>query len=244
MSLSTSGGYRRLDSYLLASVIQLATQRFCQRFLTRELDPTGRQYDQMTQAARSGKMNIIEGSDRSGTSKETEMKLTDVAKASLSELRGDYESWLLRCGEAPWAIESPESQRLRQIQLGPFPPGEDLARLSCLRILDQQEQLRPWLEHADDRVVANTLLILIERNIRYLVRQIESQHRDFLTKGGFREQLSRERQSERNPATPPCPRCQEPMSLRQSRQGQTFWGCPRYPACPGSRPESPIRDKL
>ncbi len=82
LDLSPAGGYRRLDSWALATIAQLATYRFCRRFLTREVDPTGRQYDQMTQAARSGKVNIVESSARVATSKETEMKLTDVARAS------------------------------------------------------------------------------------------------------------------------------------------------------------------
>jgi len=94
------GGFRRLHSFTLATLVQIETLRFCRRFLTfdhKELDskfydPKGRQYDQMTQAARSGRQNIIEGSERSATSKDTEMKLTDVARASLSELRGDYEN--------------------------------------------------------------------------------------------------------------------------------------------------------
>lgn len=93
------GGFRKLHSFTLATIIQFETLRFCRRFLTFDhrqagekfYDPKGRQYDQMTQAARSGRQNIIEGSERSATSKDTEMKLTDVARASLSELRGDYE---------------------------------------------------------------------------------------------------------------------------------------------------------
>ena len=97
------GGFRRLHSFTLATIVQIETLLFCRRFLTfdhRETgakfyDPKGRQYDQMTQAARSGRQNIIEGSERSSTSKDTEMKLTDVARASLSELRGDYEIFIL-----------------------------------------------------------------------------------------------------------------------------------------------------
>lgn len=70
-----SGGYRWLDSYVMGTIIQLGTHRFCEKFLTRQIDPTGRQYDQMTQAARSGCMNNVEGSERGATSKETEMRL-------------------------------------------------------------------------------------------------------------------------------------------------------------------------
>jgi hypothetical protein len=63
------GGYRKLDSFTLATVIQLGTWRFCERFLDRKNDPCGRQFDQMTQAARSGRANIVEGSERAGTSR-------------------------------------------------------------------------------------------------------------------------------------------------------------------------------
>ena len=76
-------GYFRLDSWILANIIQLGTQQFCERFLNRRNDPTGRQFDQMTQASRSGPANIAEGSARRATSRETEMKLSDVARSSV-----------------------------------------------------------------------------------------------------------------------------------------------------------------
>lgn len=76
-------GYYWLDTWVMANVIQLATQDFCLRYLNHSNDPGGRQYDQMTQAARSAPANIAEGSSRHSTSKETEMKLTDVARATL-----------------------------------------------------------------------------------------------------------------------------------------------------------------
>lgn len=83
-----TGGYFRLDSWILANIVQLGTQKFCKQFLNRTNDPCGRQYDQMTQAARSGCANNAEGSARRATSRETEMKLTDVARSSLAELAG------------------------------------------------------------------------------------------------------------------------------------------------------------
>jgi restriction system protein len=92
------GGYRKLDSFTIASIIQLGTWRFCRTFLNSTNDPTGRQFDQMTQAARSGRVNIAEGSERASTSTKTEMKLADIARASLAELKNDYEFCLLtRC---------------------------------------------------------------------------------------------------------------------------------------------------
>ena len=117
------GGFRKLHSFTLATIVQLETLRFCRRFLTQDhreaggrfYDPKGRQYDQMTQAARSGRQNIIEGSERSSTSKDTEMKLTDVGRASLSELRGDFEIFILDRGELPWSCHSPEALSLIHI---------------------------------------------------------------------------------------------------------------------------------
>jgi four helix bundle protein len=92
------GGYRKLDSFTLASVVQLGTWRFCEAFLNRRNDPGGRHFDQMTQAARSGRANLTEGSERAATSRETEMKLTDVARASLAELKAQGESFRQESG--------------------------------------------------------------------------------------------------------------------------------------------------
>lgn len=94
-------GYFWLDTWVMANVIQLATQDFCTRFLNQRNDPCGRQFDQMTMAARSAPANIAEGNSRHSTSKETEMKLTDVARATLSELSNDYLNWLLRHESLP-----------------------------------------------------------------------------------------------------------------------------------------------
>lgn len=130
------GGFRKLHTFTLATIVQLETLRFCRRFITHDhreaatkfYDPKGRQYDQMTQAARSGRQNIIEGSERSATSKDTEMKLTDVARASLSELRGDYEIWILDRGDLPWSVHSPEAKAINVISLDPAP-----FYVTCLR---------------------------------------------------------------------------------------------------------------
>ena len=90
----------------------------------------------MTQAARSGKVNIVEGS---ATSKETEMKLTDVARASLAELQSDYEDWLLRHGQAPWEKDSVEAKAVFGVRLDLPEYGDDYVRDSCLHLLAQQK---------------------------------------------------------------------------------------------------------
>lgn len=145
LQFSPSAGYRRLDSWTLACIAQMATCRFCQKFLTRNLDPTGRQYDQMTQAARSGKVNIVEGSARASTSRETEMKLTDVARASLAELHSDYEDWLLRHGQVPWRKDSPEAQAVYNTRLDKPDYGNDYVHDSCIHILAQQKKFAAGL---------------------------------------------------------------------------------------------------
>lgn len=95
------GGYRKLKSFQIAQIIYDLTVRFCARYVDRR----SRTVDQMVQAARSGVQNIAEGSQASGTSKKTEMKLTNVARASLEELRLDYEDFLRQRGLAQWARE-------------------------------------------------------------------------------------------------------------------------------------------
>src|SRR5919108_4415741 len=99
------GGYQNLLSFQKAQVVYDATVYFCQRFL----DKRDRTYDQMVQAARSGKQNIVEGSQVSGTSKEMELKLTNVARASLEELLEDYRDFLRTRGHKLWPKDSKEA---------------------------------------------------------------------------------------------------------------------------------------
>jgi four helix bundle suffix protein len=238
-----SGGYRKLDSFTLATVIQLGTIRFCERFLDRRNDPCGRTYDQMTQAARSGRQNIIEGSERAATSKETEMKLTDVARASLGELRGDYEIWVLKEREAPWDPHSDEAQGVYGVRLDPVGEHAENAHGSGLYLLDQEKKFSRWIDSDDSLVAANALLILIQRAIRMLNKQREAQGRRFLESGGFRERLTAARLEERDrqesEETPACPECGKPMRKRTAKAGknagQEFWGCTAYPECTGTR---------
>jgi len=97
------GGYRKLKSFQVAQLVYDVTVRFCDRYIS----PRSRTHDQMVQAARSGVQNIAEGSQASGTSKKTELKLTNVARASLEELRLDYEDYLRQRGLALWPREDP-----------------------------------------------------------------------------------------------------------------------------------------
>jgi four helix bundle suffix protein len=242
------GGFRRLHSFTLATIVQLETLRFCRRFLTfdhRETgekfyDPKGRQYDQMTQAARSGRQNIIEGSERSSTSKDTEMKLTDVARASLSELRGDYEVFILDRGQLPWSVHTPAAKAVNAISLDAPTFTDDMVHLSAKHAIEQRKKYARWLDDADAVVVANAMLIIIGRAMNMLKSQIGAQGQAFEESGGFNERLmskrleARERKRDGLPS-PDCPLCGKPMRRRNSAKGE-FWGCSGYPDCKGTKP--------
>ena len=105
------GGFEKLHSYRKAVIVHDATVRFCDGFIARHGDRTR---DQMIQAARSGKQNIVEGSQVSGTSKELELKLVNVARASLAELAEDYCDFLRLHGAEEWPAAHPHAQRLRE----------------------------------------------------------------------------------------------------------------------------------
>ncbi|MBO7647398.1 MAG: four helix bundle protein, partial [Bacteroidales bacterium] len=133
-------GYYWLDTWVMSNVIQLATQDFCRRYLNRSNDPCGRQYDQMTQAARSVPANIAEGNSRHATSKETEMRLTDVARASLAELANDYLNWLLQHEELPWSVKSDIYSKVANTHLDKPLYKDDVQHLSSQHILVQKHK--------------------------------------------------------------------------------------------------------
>lgn len=245
------GGFRKLHTFTLATIIQLETLRFCRRFITHDhreaatkfYDPKGRQYDQMIQAARSGRQNIIEGSERSATSKDTEMKLTDVARASLSELRGDYEIWILDRSELPWSVHSPDAKAINAISLDAAPFTDDMVHQSARHALDQRMKYARWLDSDDDLIVANAMLIIIGRALNMLKSQIEAQGEAFTETGGFSERLMSARLAAREnnqEPSPECPLCKHPMRKRRSTKGE-FWGCSDFPDCKGSRPLSVVK---
>ena len=240
------GGFRKLHSFTLATIIQVETLRFCRRFLTHDAreagtkfyDPKGRQYDQMTQAARSGRQNIIEGSERSATSKDTEMKLTDVARASLSELRGDYEIVILDRNQLPWSVHAPEAKAVNAVSLDPAPFSDDMVHESARHALEQRKKYARWLDADDAAVVANAMLIIIGRALNMLKSQVEAQGKAFEETGGFSERLTAKRiearEKDKTPS-PECPLCGKPMRQRKSAKG-AFWGCSAFPECKGTRP--------
>lgn len=199
------GAYRRLDSFTLATIIQTETWRFCHEFLDHRNDPKGRWFDQMTQAARSGRANIAEGSENSLTSKETELKLLGIARASLAELLSDYEMWLACSGALPWTRE--EASAAYRPPLDPFPsnPREGLLRTSALHSRAQRAKFARWLDSPDPCTRANCLMVLILRAMLLLHRQLRRLASDFALTGGLREQMSATRRAARA-AYPPPPR--------------------------------------
>ena len=100
-----SGGYRKLFSFNFATLVHLGSIDFCKRFIPWQEDQLGKTAGQMIGAARSGRINIAEGSERAGTSTETEIKLTDVARASLAELQNDLETFLAERESIPWSVK-------------------------------------------------------------------------------------------------------------------------------------------
>ena len=237
-------GYYWLDTWVMANVIQLATQDFCLRHLNRTNDPCGRQFDQMTQAARSAPANIAEGNSRHSTSRETEMKLTDVARASLAELANDYLNWLMQHEQIPWSMGSQEYAAVNAIQLDRPTYRDDVQHQSSKHILAQKHKFDAWLSGDDSMQASNCLLVLCNRLIQMLHRQIEHLLNEFKEEGGFTEGLTAERLSHRTQKSiaanaPTCPVCGKPMIKRVIRKGinsgKEFWSCSGYPECNGTR---------
>jgi len=237
-------GYYWLDTWVMGNIIQLGTQNFCQRYLNRSNDPCGRQYDQMTQAARSVPANIAEGNSRHSTSKETEMKLTDVARASLAELANDYVNWLLLREKIPWSVKSEEHKQVCSVHLDRPTYKDDVQHLSGIHILNQKHKFDNWLNSNDSIIEANCLLILCNRLIMMLSKQIVNQVDTFRETGGFTEALTAERLAYRTEKSiqndaPMCPKCGKPMLKRVAKKGvnsgREFWSCSTYPQCNGTR---------
>lgn len=201
-----SGGYRRLHSFNLATIVHLGTMSFCKRFIDWKEDPLGKTLGQMVGASRSGKQNIIEGSERAKTSTETEMKLTDVAKGSLAELLGDLEDYLASRGQIPWSLHAEEHRAISAIRLEPFVYTEDVLHDYWMYLLREKRKFDPWLEHQDATVVANALIVLVQRTLSLLGKQLQSQEAAFLESGGVRERMTVARLTARNArsAATPC----------------------------------------
>ncbi|NTW55856.1 MAG: four helix bundle protein [Chlorobiaceae bacterium] len=243
------GGYRELRSFQMATVIYDATWRFCEQYL----DARSRICDRMTQAARSGRQNIAEGSRASSASSQTELRLVNVARSSLEELLLDYEDYLRHRGLPQWAYDSPEAMEVRKVRAENQSDKADQfnrTEQSATRNSDDKHYSRykRWLEHAEPSIRANAIICLIHQAIWLLDRKIEALEREFIEDGGYSGQLSAARLAERNrkkqdmsdQSDPPplCPKCGKTMVLRTVRKGNSagrqFFGCTGYPECNGS----------
>lgn len=173
------GGYESLLSYRKALIVYDATVRFCERFMNRR----DRTVDQMTQAARSGKQNIVEGSQISGTSKEAEIKLMNVARASLEELLEDYRDFLRTRDMALWDRDSREARFVRGLGA-----NRDAS----------YETYRTFIETRQADVVANIVICLIHQANYLLDQQIRQLEQAFLKEGGLRERMTHARLETRN----------------------------------------------
>lgn len=172
------GGYEDLLSFQKARIVYDGTVWFCTRYLERR----DRTNDQMVQAARSGKQNILEGSQASGTSKATEIKLINVARASLEELLEDYRDFLRVRGLPLWPKDSREATFVR--------------KLGARRDVSY-ESYRIYFETRPAEVAANILICLIHQTNYLLDQQIRQLEKAFLAEGGLRERMTRARLSER-----------------------------------------------
>ncbi len=240
-----SGGYRTTCSFQTATIIYDATYWFCSKFL----DPRSRTVDQMVQAARSGRQNIAEGSRAAATSSQTELRLLNVARASLDELLLDYEDFLRHRHLAAWSPDAPEALAVRQVPRKFKQDQPDQSDLTNLTDAQRWALYARWLEHADPAVRANATICLIHQANYLLDQQIAALEKAFIEDGGYSEQLATARLAERQrkkdqpdrsaPSAhiPACPKCGKPTVLRTAKTGrnagQQFWGCTAYPDCKG-----------
>jgi four helix bundle suffix protein len=198
------GGYRKLKSFQVAQLAYDVTVRFCDRYVEKR----SRTHDQMVQAARSGVQNIAEGSQASGTSKKTELKLTNVARASLEELRLDYEDFLRQRGLAQWARE--DARRAELIAARPATADDVAAWARAVHGQDGRsgQHGRGKIETKSrastkstvstfPEIAANGALALLAVACSLLDRQLAAQEKAFVEEGGFTERLYRVRSERR-----------------------------------------------
>ncbi len=201
------GGYRKLKSFQIAQLVYDVTVRFCNRYIDRR----SRTHDQMVQAARSGVQNIAEGSQVSGTSKKMEMKLTNVARASLEELRLDYEDFLRQRGLEKWEPDDPALIRFKKKRCSTLEEVQAWVkdehrrtRIDTGTEKDNQGSESVPVHESPKRkrfyseIVANGALSLLNLCCYFLDRQLAAQAAAFEKEGGFTERLYQRRKSRRN----------------------------------------------
>lgn len=170
--MKAHGGYRNLKSYQTTTIIYDLTVYFCEKFVSK----FSRTVDQMTQAARSGRQNIAEGSQVSATSKKSELTLVGVARGSLEELLNDYEDFIRQRGLKQWGKDDPRTLAIRKLAY-----VSNRSHLSYSSYLSSPES------------AANCLIILINQANYLLDRQLQSLEESFIKEGGLTEELYRKR---------------------------------------------------
>jgi len=166
------GGYQDLKSFQMAEIVYDATVAFCIRLIPER----SRTHDQMVQAARSGRQNIAEGSQASGTSRKTELKLVGVARASLEELLLDCRDYLRQRNLPLWGKDHPLARRIRALA---YRPNRTYRTYSA------------WIERGTPQQAANCLICLIHQTCFLLDRQLQQLANRFLDEGGITERLHR-----------------------------------------------------
>lgn len=164
------GGYQNLKSYQMSEIVFDATVKFCERFV----DKRSRTVDQMVQAARSGKQNIVEGSMASGTSKKMELKLIGVARASLEELLNDYKDFLRQRQLPLWDKDHPMAREIRDLAY-----SNDRSYSTYLT----------YVEGSTPEVAANSIVCIIHQTNYLLDQQLRQLEKRFLQEGGITERL-------------------------------------------------------
>lgn len=176
--LKQGGGYRSLKAFQITEAVYDIAYHFSHKYL-RGGDRT---VDQIIQAARSGKQNIAEGSAASTTSKETEIKLTNVALSSLQELLLDFEDYLRVRKLEKWGPSYPRYEPLR----------------NYVKTADFMKEYPSLIEKLNDEELANMSITLIHQADYLLRRLLVAQQEQFLAEGGIREQMTRARINRRN----------------------------------------------
>ena len=177
--LPPRGDYQTLLSFQKAEVVYDITFRFAHKYLSRG----DRTVDQMIQSARSGKQNVLEGSKAAQTSKEMEIKLTNVGRASLEELLADYRDFLRVRDHVLWDKESKEARFVR--------------RLGC-KTPQTFEIYREFVETRPPEVIANIAICLLHQANYLLDQQLKTLEKEFVEQGGLRERMTRVRLANRN----------------------------------------------
>lgn len=176
--MPASGGYRNLEAYKLAEIVHDGTVAFCKRLV----DPHSRTTDQMVQAARSGKQNIVEGCMASATSTKSEMFLLNVARASLEELMIDYEDYLRQNSLNQWDKDNEKAKYIRNLAT----------------VRDKSFTIyRQYVEDKSPETAANTMICVINQASFMLGRLLKRIENKFVHEGGITEKMHAARSAAR-----------------------------------------------